>query len=118
MKRRPSIIQAMESERLFKKWFVGESWQNWKTVLKAESVLPMSAAEIEFFGSVTGGRAPPKRRPRETWILVVAEVAKIPQHLRSLLIRPRTSISNIYCDQASAHSSWSSPSTATKQKFV
>ena len=30
----------------------------------------MSAADLEFFGSVTGNRTPPKRRPRETWICV------------------------------------------------
>jgi hypothetical protein len=46
----------------------GESWDGWKSIVRGISALPMSAADIEFFGSVTGNRTPPKRRPREIWI--------------------------------------------------
>ena len=66
--RAPTILDAMNSEKMFAPWFRGESWDGWRTVLKATAALPMTTAEIEFFKSVAGGREPPRKRPREVWI--------------------------------------------------
>ncbi|MHC2281045.1 hypothetical protein ACVME8_007688 [Bradyrhizobium diazoefficiens] len=63
-----SIIEAMEDPALFGPWFPGRSWGAWGTLLKAIYNLPMTNSEIDFFKSVSGGREPPEKRPREVWI--------------------------------------------------
>ena len=52
----------------FGPFFDGESWDGWKTILKAASGLPLNAAELEFFHSIAGDRAPPTARVREFWV--------------------------------------------------
>jgi hypothetical protein len=64
-----NIVEAMDNPQLFQPSFAGSSWNNWRTVLKAAFALPMTAAEIEFFRSIAGGREPPKRRVKELWII-------------------------------------------------
>jgi hypothetical protein len=64
--RNPNLIEAIEGP--FRPWFAGESWNGWKSVIRGISALPMSADDAEFFASVAGDRAPPKRRPREIFI--------------------------------------------------
>jgi hypothetical protein len=64
-----TIIDALDDPKLFKPWFAGASWDNWRTILKSAFALPMTSAELEFFHSVAGGRAPPKRQAREVWII-------------------------------------------------
>jgi hypothetical protein len=61
-----TIIDAMD--RLFPQWF-GESWDNWRVVLKAAFAIPMSKSELGFFRSISGDRAPPKKRVRELWCI-------------------------------------------------
>jgi hypothetical protein len=63
----PNLIDLMETD--FRPWFAGDSWNGWRSVIKAISALPMSDQDIEFFKSVSGDREPPKKRPRETWIV-------------------------------------------------
>lgn len=65
-----NIIQAMRDPALFEPWFRGESWNGWRTVLKAAFALPMIKSELRFFKSVAGDREPPKKRVRELWIVV------------------------------------------------
>jgi hypothetical protein len=62
-KTKPTIIDAMEG--IFRPWFPGSTWANWKAVLKAMDGLPMTAGEIEFFKSIAGGREPPPGRVSE-----------------------------------------------------
>jgi hypothetical protein len=62
---RPDIVAAMNGR--FKRWFPGNTWNGWITVLKAAFALPMSPQEIEFFKSIAGGREPPKRRVAELY---------------------------------------------------
>lgn len=69
-KKVPNLIEAMNAPELFRPWFRGDSWNNWRSVLKATAALPMTDDEIEFFKSVAGGREPPRRRPRENWFVV------------------------------------------------
>jgi len=61
------IIRAMNG--MFRPWFAGESWDGWRTILKATAGQPMTLAEVEFFKSVAGGREPPSKRPREAWFV-------------------------------------------------
>ena len=67
-KQRPNLIELMNG--LFRPWFSGESWNPWKSVIRGISVLPMSAVDTEFFADVAGGRAPPKKRPRESYFII------------------------------------------------
>jgi hypothetical protein len=70
------IVAAMNHPKLFEPWFRGETWDGWRTVLKAAYALPMTESEIEFFRTVAD-RDPPTKRVRELWILA-AVPAKIP----------------------------------------
>jgi hypothetical protein len=42
-----------------------DSWQTWRTVLKAAFGLRLNRDEARAFGSVAGSRQPPSRRVRE-----------------------------------------------------
>ncbi len=72
-----NIIQAMNDEEIgFGKWFAGDSWSAWRTILKAAYALPMTAEELVVFGELAGGRAPPKQRVRELWIVAGRRAGK------------------------------------------
>jgi hypothetical protein len=64
------IVTAMDDPSLFRPWFEGESWNGWRSVLKAAFALPMTEGDIAFFRSVAGDREPPKKRVRELWVVV------------------------------------------------
>jgi hypothetical protein len=72
--RTPTITEAMAG--IFEPWFRGSSWDGWRSVLKATAALPMTDSEIEFFRSVSGGREPPRKRPREAWIVAGRRAGK------------------------------------------
>jgi hypothetical protein len=74
--RLPSIIKAMDDPELFKSFFPGESWNAWRTILKAGDGLRMTAEEIAFFKSVSGGREPPTSRSRELWLIAGRRAGK------------------------------------------
>lgn len=65
----PSIITAMDDPALFGPFFQGESWNNWRTVLKAAYGLPLGEQELVFFKNVAGHRDPPGSRVREMWLV-------------------------------------------------
>ncbi len=67
MTKTPNILETMNGP--FQPWFRGASWDGWRAVLKATAALPMTDEEVAFFKSVAGGREPPRRRPREIWII-------------------------------------------------
>jgi hypothetical protein len=66
-----NIIRALDDEALFLPWFRGESWTNWRTVLKGAYGLPLTDDETTFFKSIAGGRDPPDRQVRELWVEAV-----------------------------------------------
>jgi hypothetical protein len=67
--RQLNIIQAMNHPGLFAPFgFAGESWRNWRIILKGAFCLPMDAAECEIFRSLAG-RDPPRKRVKELWII-------------------------------------------------
>jgi hypothetical protein len=70
------IIQAMDHERLFAPWFRGgQSWNGWRTVLKAAYALPLSDQERAFLHQVAE-REPPSRRVRELWVVAGRRAGK------------------------------------------
>jgi len=69
-----SVIDAMD--KLFPAWFSGESWNTWRVVLKAAFCLKMTEDEIAIFRTVAGGRAPPRKRVRELWIVAGRRAGK------------------------------------------
>jgi phage terminase large subunit-like protein len=69
------IIAAMNHRALFAPWFRGDSWDGWRSILKAAFGLPMSEQEREFFRSVAE-RDPPGKRVRELWIVAGRRAGK------------------------------------------
>lgn len=65
-----TIIEALDDPKLFAPWFPGETWATWRAVLKAAHALPMTAKDRSLFAQVAGGRAPPRQRVRELWVVV------------------------------------------------
>jgi hypothetical protein len=63
-----NIIEVMEGR--FAEWFPGDTWANWKTVLKAAYGLPLDDQELAFFHEVAGDRSPPTRRVKRLWLVV------------------------------------------------
>jgi hypothetical protein len=72
----PNIVQAMDHPKLFAPWFPGESWDAWRTILKAAYALPLDAAELELFHTLAGDRPPPERQVKETWIIAGRRAGK------------------------------------------
>jgi hypothetical protein len=65
-----TIIDALDDPTLFGKFFDGESWDGWRTILKAVFALPMEDTETAFFKSISGDRAVPSETVREFWAIV------------------------------------------------
>jgi hypothetical protein len=65
-----TIIDALDDPALFGKFFVGESWDGWRAVLKATFAIPMNEKETTFFYSVSGDRSAPATSVRELWAIV------------------------------------------------
>jgi hypothetical protein len=70
-----NIIAAMDDPNVFGPWFVGTSWDPWRTVLKAAFALPMSPEEAAFFSTIAE-RQPPQQRVRELWIVAGRRAGK------------------------------------------
>jgi hypothetical protein len=69
-----NIVEAMDTD--FADWFPGDSWANWKTVIKAAHGLPLDEDELAFFHEVAGGRAPPTKRVRQLWAIAGRRAGK------------------------------------------
>ena len=65
-----SIGASFSSPKLFGGWFAGESWDNWRAILRAMFAERMTKAELAFFKSVAGGKEPPKNRVREATLII------------------------------------------------
>jgi len=65
-----NIIQAMCDEEIgFGRWFRGDSWANWRVILKGAFALPMTPEELVAFRELAGGRDPPLKRVRELFVV-------------------------------------------------
>ena len=69
------IISAMDDPLLFEPWFRGETWNPWRTVLKAIFALPMNDDERAFFRTIAE-RDPPTEPCREIWIIAGRRAGK------------------------------------------
>jgi hypothetical protein len=65
-----SVVDALNDDAIFGRWFAGASWNVWRAVLKAAFCLKMTEAEVEAFSVVAGGRKPPCKRVKELWAIV------------------------------------------------
>jgi hypothetical protein len=65
-----TIIDAMtDAEIGFGRWFDGDSWGAWETILKAAYCLPMTPQELVTFGKLAGGRSPPRKRVKSLYVV-------------------------------------------------
>jgi len=69
------IVEAMTHDGMFRQWFDGPSWDNWKAILRAAFGLPMSASELAFFKGVAE-RDPPPGRVKELWVVAGRRAGK------------------------------------------
>ena len=66
-----NIIQAIESEKLFRPCFKDLStWSSWLVLLKALFGLKMSKKELAFFRQCAGRENPPKGEFKELWAVI------------------------------------------------
>jgi hypothetical protein len=65
-----TLVDALDDPTLFKRWFDGESWDGWRTIMKAVFAIPMTESETAFFKSVAGDRIAPTETVREFWAIV------------------------------------------------
>jgi hypothetical protein len=62
------IGAALSDPNLLGRWFGGESWRSWRTILRGVNAERLTQSEASFFRSVTD-RDPPRKRMREVWIV-------------------------------------------------
>ena len=70
-----NIIESMNDPALFEPWFSGESWANWKTLLKGAFALEMTDDERAFFHSISD-RDPPTKQVKELWVIAGRRAGK------------------------------------------
>ena len=63
------ISFALDDPELLGSFFQGDSWRNWKAIVRAASGESLTAEEETFFKSVAGDRNPPTAPVRELWCL-------------------------------------------------
>lgn len=65
-----TILQAMDDEHLFARWFQGKSWARWRCYLAALFGLPLSDEQLEVFKTFTGRTAVPTKASQESWLCI------------------------------------------------
>ena len=67
-----SLLAAMTDPHLFGGWFSDESWNAWKTFVKAFEGGTLTAEELELYQRCTGREKPPRlgERMRQAWVAV------------------------------------------------
>jgi hypothetical protein len=71
-----TIIDALNDPTLFAPWFPGDSWDGWRSILKAAFRLPMTEAEVAFFKRIAGDRELPVEVVRELWLIAGRRAGK------------------------------------------
>jgi hypothetical protein len=69
VKRKVSIIDAMNDPALFGPWFKGNTWNPWRAFLSALFGLPMNAEQLVLYKKHTGRTNPPTHQFREARLL-------------------------------------------------
>ena len=89
-----SIVDAMDDRAVFGRHFEGESWNGWRSLLKAAFALPMTQSETEFFHLIAS-RNPPTKQVPELWVIAGRGAGKdsiaslIVAHTAALFDRPK-----------------------------
>lgn len=65
-----SFADACLDPHLFGDWFSGDTWANWRVIDKAIFGLPLNAAELEIFQSLTGRTEAPDSPCSEVWLAI------------------------------------------------
>ncbi len=65
-----NILQAVAHEGLFGSHFAGETWQAWKTFLRALFALPMSDPELAIYRQHTERQTPPAEPFKEACLVI------------------------------------------------
>ena len=63
-----TILDAMDDDRVFGRWFRGPSWDAWRAFLAALFALPMTDAQLALYRYHTGRQTPPAIPCREAWV--------------------------------------------------
>ena len=65
------ISEALRDPRFFRPSLEPlETWDAWRTILKAADGEPLTNDEAAFFASVSGGRSPPSEPVKEVWAVI------------------------------------------------
>ena len=71
MTTQPTILAAMDDDRLWSPWFKDRAtWQPWRAFLAALFGLPLSEPDLAVFRAATGRTAPPAGGFTEAWLAV------------------------------------------------
>lgn len=62
-----TIVRAIEDPNLFQQFFTGDSWNSWKTILKAAFNLGLSEEELTLYTELTQRKTTPQNL-KELWI--------------------------------------------------
>jgi hypothetical protein len=65
-----NILQAMQDDNLFGRWFSGPSWTAWQVFLKVLFGLRLQRAERKVFAQCTGRSTIPNKGIAEAWLVV------------------------------------------------
>jgi hypothetical protein len=65
-----NIVEASLDPNLFGEQFADDSFNNWRTLLKAFYGLPMDDADLEVFRTLTGRTVAPEQAMKELWLVV------------------------------------------------
>jgi hypothetical protein len=69
VKRTPTIIDAINAEHLFARWFRNRrTWSAWLAFLCALFALPMGKEALQIYRECTGRSQPPKVAASEAWL--------------------------------------------------
>ena len=69
MTRHMSYVACCDDPNIFGSWFSGDSWKTWRVIDKAIFGLPMTAAELVTFTSLTGLTVAPTAPCKEAWLI-------------------------------------------------
>ena len=63
------ILHALDDEKVFAKFFRGDSWSAWRVFLSVLYALPLSPAQVETYQQHTGRSAPPAKPAHEAFLI-------------------------------------------------
>ena len=65
-----NIVQALNDNKVFGRFFNAESWTAWRVFLAALFGLPLTHDQMLLYGQCTGRRTAPTKPLSEAWLVV------------------------------------------------